>query len=180
MARHPGSKVTVRDLLSMDSGREWSLTIDYKQLLQAKDQTAFAVGLGQAHAPGQQWAYNNSAVQTLERVLVGATGEPVARFAQQRLFGPLRMAHTEMGVDGVGNAQMYQGVRSSCEDLARFGQMLLDHGRWGTTQVVSSAYVAAATSRSRRRRSTSATATCSGSTTRAASATRWRRPISVR
>jgi len=132
----------------MDSGRQWSIGTDYSELIRAKDQTAFAVGLSQAHAPGEQWAYNNSAVQTLDAVLAAATGMPVAEFAQKRLFEPLGMAHTHMSRDGAGNTVLYQGTQSSCEDLARFGVMLLHDGRWGTHQIVSSEYVAEATSRS--------------------------------
>ena len=77
----PSQAVTVRDLLSMDSGREWSPLTDYVRLLAAPDRTAFAIGLGQAAAPGTVWAYNNSAVQTLDRVLARATGRNVTAFA---------------------------------------------------------------------------------------------------
>ena len=49
----PSEAVTVRDLLSNDSGREWSVAIHYGQLLRSKDTTGFAIGLGQAAAPGE-------------------------------------------------------------------------------------------------------------------------------
>ena len=78
----PSQAVTVRDLLSMDSGRQWDVVTDYLRLLSAPDRTAFAIGLGQDAAPGTEWAYNNSAVQTLDRVLAKATGEDVAAFAR--------------------------------------------------------------------------------------------------
>ena len=139
--------VTVRNLLSMDSGREWSALTDYLRLLPAPDRTAFAIGLGQAAAPGSVWAYNNSAVQTLERVLAGATGEDVATFAERRLFEPLGMTHTALGADRAGNPQLFEGLQSTCRDLARFGLLMLDRGRWGDRQIVSSAWVRAATSR---------------------------------
>ena len=138
--------VTVRDLLSMDSGRAWSLVSDYVDLIKAKDQTAFAIGLAQQHAPGQQWAYNNAAVQTLDAVLKGATGMSVAEFAQKRLFEPLGMAHTRMSLDGSGNTLMYMSLMTTCQDLARFGLLLLHEGKWGTKQIVSSEYVSEATS----------------------------------
>jgi CubicO group peptidase (beta-lactamase class C family) len=141
----PSSGVTVRDLLSNDSGRQWSPQIDYQQLLGAPDRTAFAVGLSQTSAPGTVWAYNNSAVQTLEQVLRTATGEDVAKFAQGHLFGPLGMSHTKMAVDRSGHAQLFEGVRSTCRDLARFGTLMVDGGRWGKRQVVSKAWVRAAT-----------------------------------
>ncbi len=143
----PADAVTVRNLLSNDSGREWSPAIDYVQLLRAADRTAFAVGLAQSQPPGKVWAYNNSAIQTLQRVLAGATGQEVTTFAKQRLFDAIGMTHTMMTKDRAGNAQMFEGVRSTCRDLARFGLLMLDHGKWGDRQVVSSSWVDAATGR---------------------------------
>jgi CubicO group peptidase (beta-lactamase class C family) len=143
----PAARVTVRDLLSNDSGREWSPLIDYVELVGSADSTAFAVGLKQSSPPGVVWAYNNSAVQTLERVLREATGDDVARFAQSRLFGPLGMTRTELTRDRAGNPQLFAGLRSTCRDLARFGLLMLDGGRWDGRQVVPAAWVRAATSR---------------------------------
>ena len=140
--------VTVRDLLSMDSGREWSTRTDYVRLLRARDRTDYAIGLEQQRAPGQVWAYNNAAVQTLQRVLRQATGQDVATYARTRLFEPLGMARTTMTTDRAGNAQMFMGVRSTCRDLARFGTLLLDRGRWGGRQVVSARWVQEATGHS--------------------------------
>ncbi len=144
----PADAVTVRDLLSNDSGREWSPAIDYVQLLAAADRTAFAVGLPQAEPPGQVWAYNNSAIQTLQPVVQAATGQDVVGFAQQRLFGPLGMTDTRMTTDRAGNAQMFEGVQSTCRDMARFGVLMLNHGKWGDEQVVSPAWVQDATGHS--------------------------------
>lgn len=144
----PAQAVTVRDLLSMDSGREWSVRTDYLQLLRARDRTDFAVGLKQQRAPGQVWAYNNAAVQTLQRVLRQATGQDVATYARTRLFAPLGMGRTRMTADRAGNAQMFMGVQSTCRDLARFGSLLLDRGRSGGRQIVSARWVQEATGRS--------------------------------
>jgi CubicO group peptidase (beta-lactamase class C family) len=144
----PSEAVTVRDLVSNDSGREWSLGIDYGTLVREPDQTAFAVGLTQQHAPGTVWAYNNSAIQTLQRVVQDATGEDVTQFAHDRLFAPLGMDHTKMTTDGVGNAKMYMGVQSTCRDMARFGLMALNRGQWGDEQVVSTEWIDAATRQS--------------------------------
>jgi CubicO group peptidase (beta-lactamase class C family) len=144
----PAAAVTVHDLLSNDSGRAWSTRIDYVRLLHAADRTAFAVGLRQTSAPGEVWAYNNSAIQTLQRVLEKATGEDVVAFARTHLFAPLGMTHTRMTRDGAGNAQTFSGVHSTCRDLARFGLLVLNRGRWGDRQVVSSEWLATATGKS--------------------------------
>ncbi|MDN3358719.1 serine hydrolase [Actinomadura sp. DC4] len=142
------SAVTVRDLLSMDSGREWSMRTDYPQLLRARDRTDFAVGLKQQHAPGKVWAYNNAAVQTLQRVLRQATGQDVATYARTRLFEPLGMTKSDMTADRAGNAQMFMGVQSNCRDMARFGSLFLDQGRWNGRRVVSAKWVQEATGHS--------------------------------
>jgi CubicO group peptidase (beta-lactamase class C family) len=136
----PAEAVTVRNLLSNDSGREWSLALDYVQMLQAEDRTAFAVGLGQPDPPGTVWVYNNSAIQTLQRVLQGATGEEVTEFAEDRLFEPLGMRDTDMTTDVAGNALMFMGVQSTCRDMARFGVLALNRGNWGGEQIVSDAW----------------------------------------
>jgi CubicO group peptidase (beta-lactamase class C family) len=143
----PSSQVNVQNLLSNDSGREWSPQIDYSRLVGSEDMTAFAVGLDQAARPGTTWAYNNSAIQTLEPVLEQATGQDVATFARERLFAAIGMDHTFMGRDGARNTMTYSGVTSTCRDLARFGVLMLEGGRWDGRQVVSRRWVEAATGR---------------------------------
>jgi CubicO group peptidase (beta-lactamase class C family) len=133
--------VTIRNLLSMDSGRAWSFQSDYVGLLQAADRTAFAISLGQSAPPATTWIYNNAAVQTLEQGLQGATGSNVAAFATQRLFKPLNMTHTTMGVDKAGNARMFEGIKSTCRDMARFGVLMLNKRKWGKERIASSSWV---------------------------------------
>lgn len=141
--------VTVRNLLSNDSGRFWSLDSDYVQLTQAADRTSYAVGLGQQFAPGTVWAYNNAAIQVLDRVLRKATGVPTHEYAADRLFGPLRMSHTRMTTNATGRStNTYFGAQTTCLDLARFAQLFLRHGKAGGKRILDRSYVAASTGRS--------------------------------
>lgn len=141
----PAEVVTVRDLLSNASGREWSFEADYGNMIRAQDKTAYAVGLQQSDAPGTVWNYNNSAIQTLEAVVQSATGQEVSEFAEQRLFEPLGMTHTKMSADSAGNAVMFAGVQSTCRDMARLGVLMLNRGRWNGEQIVSRKWVEEAT-----------------------------------
>jgi CubicO group peptidase (beta-lactamase class C family) len=136
--------VTIRNLLSNDSGRFWSFESDYRQLIRAEDQDAYAVGLDQAAPPGETWEYNNAAIQTLSVVLEEATGEPVADFARERLFEPLGMQSSEMTQDPSGNAHMFMGLHSTCEDMARMGHLFLQRGDWDGEQIVPEEWVAEA------------------------------------
>lgn len=135
--------VRVRNLISNDSGREWTFDKDYVQMGLSPNQTNFALGLGQDHAVGTWWEYNNAAIQTLERALSTATGSDVGDYAEQRLFSQIHMS-AKFGRDGAGDPLTYQGVSASCRDLARFGYLYLRGGRWaGGVQVVPAAWVAA-------------------------------------
>jgi CubicO group peptidase (beta-lactamase class C family) len=141
----PSDVVTLRDLLSNDSGRSWSLAQDYVQLIRARDKTAFAVGLTQTSAPGTVWAYNNSAIQTLERVVAGTLGPDVPADAQRRLLQPIGMDHSRFTTDASGHALMFMGLQSTCRDMARFGSLFLAGGAWNGTRIVSRRWVQEAT-----------------------------------
>jgi CubicO group peptidase (beta-lactamase class C family) len=114
-------------------------------LILGYDKSAIAIGLGQQHDPGTVWAYNNSAIQTLERVLNRATGMDAADYAQEFLFEPLGMA-SSYGRDLAGNPMTFSGVRASCRDMARFGYLYLREGRWSNDeQIIPEAWVEAST-----------------------------------
>lgn len=145
----PSRAVTLRNLLSNDSGRFWSQLTDYVALLRARNRTSYAVGLAQAARPGTVWAYNNAAIQTLDRVIRVATGTDAATYAQERLFEPLGMTSTRMTADASGRStQMSFGMQSTCTDLARFGQLFAQRGEWEGEEIVPSSWVEDAVGRS--------------------------------
>jgi CubicO group peptidase (beta-lactamase class C family) len=138
--------VTIRNLLSNDSGRYHDFATDYSGLaLGAADKTAFAIALDQQHPVGEHWEYNNSAIQVLEQVMEVATGQDMAEFAEQRLFEPIGMT-SEISHDRAGNTLAFMGAQASCHDLARFGHLFLNEGRWDGEQIVPAEWVAEATS----------------------------------
>lgn len=141
--------VTVRDLLSNVSGRYWSVDSDYNLLTAARNRTAYAIGLEQQFPRGSVWAYNNAAIQVLDKVLRTATGTRTDRFAAKRLFGPLGMTHTFMTRDaGDRSTNVYFGVQSTCLDLARFAQLYLRRGEVGGVRILAKGYVEASVGRS--------------------------------
>lgn len=136
--------VTVENLLSNDSGREWSFELDYTDMaVNAADKSAFAIALDQEFPPGETWAYNNSAIQTLSEVLQASTGVEPADFAEEHLFGPIGMASSDMTTDPAGNTLTFMGVQSTCRDMARFGLLYLNDGNWDGTQIVPADFVEA-------------------------------------
>ncbi|GAA4714152.1 serine hydrolase domain-containing protein [Nocardioides conyzicola] len=141
--------VTVRHLLSNDSGRFWSVESDYVTMSRAADRTKYAIGLDQQYPPGTAWAYNNAAIQVLDRVISKATGMRTADFAAKRLFGPLRMRHSHLTADTSGRStNTYYGLQTTCLDLARFARLYLDQGKADGKRVLPASYVRASVGRS--------------------------------
>jgi CubicO group peptidase (beta-lactamase class C family) len=137
--------ITIRNLLSNDSGRYYDFETDYFRMTTAENRTEFAIGLDQQHPVGEHWEYNNSAIQTLNAVLERATGQDQGEFSQEHLFGPLGM-QSHYQPDRSGTEPTFMGVQASCRDLARFGYLYLRGGQWDGEQIVSQEFVQEATS----------------------------------
>ncbi|MBA4609390.1 beta-lactamase family protein [Aeromicrobium sp. Marseille-Q0843] len=127
--------VTVRHLMSMTSGREWSEALD-RAMIGASNQTAAALAVGQQDPAGTAWRYDNLASQVLSAVL-GSTVGDVEEFARERLFEPLGLADTSWNRDAAGRLTTYAGIVSSCADLARLGVMMRDGGVFDGRRILS-------------------------------------------
>ena len=133
--------VTIRDVLRMSSGLDWSAFQDYVGMATfAQDHSKFALGLKQAKPPGQEWVYNNAGVQVLEPLFRNATGMTIEQYAEKYLWSKLGMK-ASWAHDPSGNPTAYASVLASCRDHARLGYLYLQGGRWGTQQVVPAGWV---------------------------------------
>lgn len=160
-ANTASENVTIRQLLTMTSGRYYSLTADYfwPNVIGGRSLRAFAEGdaeelfsyseystllLPQETPPGSEWVYNNAGVQALEAVLSEATGAyNVDEYAREHLYAPLGMNDTRYSLDLVGKPILSGGLRSTCEDMSRFAMMYLRGGAGADgTQVVPEEFAA--------------------------------------
>lgn len=142
----PSESVTVRNLIANDSGRHYDFETDYLRMAGgAQDKTQFAIDLDQDAPPGTVWKYNNSAIQTLDRVLTEATGMTADEYADAKLLDPIGMTNSSMSKDPTRNTLTFMGLQSTCRDMARFGVLMLNKGNWGGEQIVSEAWVDDAT-----------------------------------
>jgi CubicO group peptidase (beta-lactamase class C family) len=116
----------------------------------AGDQFAINAAAPLEHPPGTHWAYNTPAFHLLYHLVARAAGQPFEAYAQKMLTGPLGMQHwswlTNVGQGANSPATNYYTAVCSTRDLARFGLFALRGGRWNGRQLVSEAYMQAATS----------------------------------
>lgn len=142
----PSEDVTIRNLISNDSGRYQDGVSDYVTMaVQAQDKTQYSVDLEQQHPIGSTWVYNNAAIQTLDEVLQKALGRSPSDYATERLLAPIGMRDSVMKKDQSGNTLTFMGLTSTCLDMARYGYLFLNHGNWDGKQIVPEAWVKEAT-----------------------------------
>ena len=99
------------------------------------------------HKPGTHFKYNTAATFMASAIVQKRTGQKVVDYLQPRLFGPLGIAaprwdETTQGINLGG-----YGLFLRTEDIAKFGQLQLQRGRWEGRQLLPAAWVDAATSR---------------------------------
>jgi CubicO group peptidase (beta-lactamase class C family) len=125
---HGKDSITVRDLLTMISGLSWpELAVPYgdpsnivRQMAHASDPYRFVLARPLAAPPGTAWNYNSGGVALLGDILMQVTHQPLDKFAQQALFGPL----------GIRD-QDWAWVRVPNGDLAASGGLDLLPARYG-------------------------------------------------
>lgn len=103
-----------------------------------------------SHAPGTHWFYNNWDYNVAGVIYEQATGEDLYESFERRLADPLGMEDWDVA-DGFRVYEPTQSLhpahtfRISTRDLARFGQLYLNEGRWAGRQLLPATWVAEST-----------------------------------
>ena len=149
------ARITLRDLMTMRSGLRYE-EASFPWPWGDDTYTYYGVDLRDAaleeteieRAPGQLWHYNNYNPLLLGLVLERATGTSVADYMARELWQPLGAASNgswSLDSERSGFEKMESGLNATARDYARFGLLLLHHGRWKGDQVVSQGWVRDAT-----------------------------------
>lgn len=134
--------ITIEDMLQMRSGYPWEekdaalweqiYTRDYIHLI---DDIALTADPGTVHQ------YSNFTAHWLGIVVARACATDLRTFAEDHLFEPTGTTIGAWDEDADGYATGAWGLEVTARDMARFGQVVLDGGRHGETQVLPEAWV---------------------------------------
>ncbi|HJZ58035.1 MAG TPA: serine hydrolase, partial [Gemmataceae bacterium] len=97
--------------------------------------------------PGTHFLYNTSATYMLSGAVHKATGQTVLDYLRPRLFDPLGIEKPTWEASPQGITAGGYGLSIRTEDIAKFGQLYLQKGKWNGKQLVPEAWVEAATAR---------------------------------
>jgi CubicO group peptidase (beta-lactamase class C family) len=134
--------MTVRDLLTMSGGHDAEpKAIDgipsVKQFLAAPV----------VHKPGTHFAYNGLGAYTLSAIVSKVTGQTVGEYLKPRLFEPLGIENDEWPSSPEGYSLGAHGLHLLTEDIAKFGQLYLQKGKWKGKQLIPAKWVKQASSK---------------------------------
>lgn len=138
------AQITVRHMLTMTAGLRWR----YKPYLEtarltdaAPDPYRFVLQQPLVRKPGTWWHYNNGSAEVVGGILQRAAGRPLDQFAKEVLLDPLGITDWEWGKMASGKPAASWGLRLRPRDLAKIGQLVLDHGVWHSRQIVSAGWI---------------------------------------
>jgi CubicO group peptidase (beta-lactamase class C family) len=95
--------------------------------------------------PGTHFLYNTSGTYMLSAIVQKATGQTVLDYLKPRLFEPLGIERPTWEASPQGISAGGYGLSIRTEDIARFGQLYLQKGKWQGKQLVPESWVEAAT-----------------------------------
>lgn len=133
------SQMKVKDLLSMSAGQEPDPT--FKIVTNDSNWVKSFLAVPIVHEPGTKFLYNTLATYMLSAIVQKVTGEKVIDFLKPRLFQPLAIDGIDWEVDPNGINTGGWGLRLKTEDMAKFGQLFLQKGKWNGKQVLPASWI---------------------------------------
>ncbi|MCM3904338.1 MAG: beta-lactamase family protein [Pyrinomonadaceae bacterium] len=133
----------VRDLLRMATGNQTEAPIRAGDVPWTRTFLAHPVPF----KPGTHFLYNSPATYMLSAIVQKVTGMTVLDYLKPRLFEPLGIDNPRWEANPQGVSVGAYGLSLRTEDIARFGQMYLQKGKWKGKQLVPSQWIEEATAR---------------------------------
>lgn len=132
----------VRDILTMATGHQDEPPTS-PDAMSAKSFLAQPV----PHLPGTHFKYNTAATFMQSAVVQKVTGQTVLDYLRPRLFEPLGIEQPVWDANFEGISLGGYGLRVRTEDIAKFGQLYLQQGKWNGKQLLPADWVGLATSK---------------------------------
>lgn len=135
-------KMQVKDLLTMSTGHA-----DEPNVRQSQDWIKSFLAHPLPHPPGTFFRYNTPATFMQSAIVQKVTGKTVVDYLQSRLFDPLGIQPPRWDTNPQGISLGGYGLFLKTEDIAKFGQLYLQNGKWEGKQLIPATWVQQATSK---------------------------------
>ena len=147
--------LTLEHLLTMSSGLDIddsdSESIGNEDRMQDQheqpDWYRYTLDLKTVRDPGKKAVYGSANPNLAGGVLAKASGRWLPELFQDLVAGPLQIHHYAMNLQPNGEAYMGGGVQIAPREFLKFGQVLVDGGRWNGRPIVSHEWATKSTAR---------------------------------
>lgn len=133
----------IQDLLTMSTGHEKEPT---QPVVKTENWARTFLAQTIAHKPGTQFMYNSAATYMCSAIVQKVTGQTILDYLTPRLFEPLGITGMRWETCPRGINTGGWGLSIQTEAMAKFGQFLLQKGKWADKQLLPAAWVEEATS----------------------------------
>ncbi len=138
--------ITFRHCLTMTTGLDFDNGDDTQTLYQTENSSVeFVLSREREYDPGIVFHYHDGAPQLVSAAIQKKYGKPFSEFANEFLFQPLGITDWKWEAAKDGNTFGAFSLFLKPRDLAKFGQLLIQNGKWNNVQVVDSSWIADAT-----------------------------------
>ena len=145
------SQITIENLLTMKSGINFRNDPPFGEsgkLLRKipVNSLDFILGLNMVSTPGTKFNYNDGDSHLLSVIIQKRTGETLRDWAKEVLFDKIGINRLEWHTYKDGITMGCFGILTTPRELAKIGQLILNEGKWGNEQIVSSEWISEMTS----------------------------------
>ena len=145
------SQITIENLLTMKSGinfRNGGIQGESGKLLREipANSLDFILGLNMYSTPGTKYNYNDGDPHIISAIIQERTGKTMRDWAKEVLFDKIGINQLEWHTYKDGITMGCFGILTTPRELAKIGQLILNNGKWGDEQIVSSAWISEMTS----------------------------------
>lgn len=131
-------KMTVRDLLMMGSGHGEDT---FGNMVSSDDWERVFLNQSVDHRPGTHFVYNTGATYMLSAILTKATGKTAIELAREWIFDKIGIGEAQWEKSPNGVSLGGTGLHIRPIDMARFGLLILNGGKWEDEQIIPHEYV---------------------------------------
>jgi len=135
-------RIRLRDVMSMASGLEYRHDPANHPIYAAADRFQFALGPAFIDEPGRRFNYSDGDASIAGAVVAAAAATDLLSYGNDVLFGPLGFKNVEWWFrDKAGRYAGGWGLRLRAVDMAKFGQLYLQNGRWQDKAIIDAGFV---------------------------------------
>lgn len=136
-------QMKIKNLLTMNTGHAEDTTPKMREGRETWTKTFLSLPV--EHVPGSHFLYNTGATYMLGAIVHKVSGEDLEKFLGSRLFQPLDITGYDWEKSPQGLSVAGWGLRLKIEDIAKFGQLYLQKGKWNGKEILPESWVDEAT-----------------------------------